>query len=73
MVKDNQVKYDPQADVLYLVSKSGTIEHSQEVSPGITIEHNSEGEVVGVEVLHASKVLTNKVIASLHAHQAGVL
>jgi hypothetical protein len=29
--------------------------------------------ILDVEILHASKVLTEKVIASLHAKQAGVL
>jgi len=73
MLKDNQVQYDPQTDVLYLVSKMGQIERSQEVSPGITIEYNDKGEGVGLEVLHASKVFSNKVIALLLAHQVGVL
>ncbi len=73
MVKNKPTHYDPQADVLYLVSKEGAIERSQEVSPGITIEYDAQGDVVGVEVLRASKILTHKIIALLHAHQAGVL
>ena len=73
MLKDNQVQYDPQTDVLYLISKMGPVERSEEVSPGITIEYNDNGEVVGLEVLHASKIFSDKVIALLHAHQVGVL
>jgi uncharacterized protein YuzE len=44
-----------------------------EASPGITVEFGDAGNILGVEILRASKVLTEKVIASLHAKQAGVL
>ena len=59
--------------MLYLVSDEGEIARSIEVSPGITVELGDGGNILGVELLRASKVLTQKVIASLHAKQAGVL
>ena len=46
---------------------------SVEASPGITVEFGDAGNILGVEIFGASKVLTEKVIASLHAKQAGVL
>jgi uncharacterized protein YuzE len=69
----SKVRYDVKADVLYLFSEEGEIARSMEVSPGITVEFGDAGNILGVEILRASKVLTEKVIASLHVKQAGVL
>jgi uncharacterized protein YuzE len=41
--------------------------------PGITVEFSEAENILGVEIIRASKVLTEEVIASLHAKQAGVL
>ena len=67
------VRYDSEADVLYLLSREGEIDRSVEVSPGITVEYDPKGEVVGVEILRASKVLPQKAVTSLLAKQAGVM
>jgi uncharacterized protein YuzE len=73
MSTESKVRYDAKTDVLYLVCDDGEIARSIEVSPGITIEFGDAGNILGVEILRATKVLTEKVIASLHAKQAGVL
>lgn len=72
-VKPAQARYDVQADVLYLVSEEGVVARSVEVAPGVTVEYDESGAVLGVEVLRASEVLAEPVVASLHAKQAGVL
>jgi uncharacterized protein YuzE len=73
MIAESKVPYDAKADVLYLVCNEGEIARSIEVAPGITVEFGGAGNILGVEILQASKVLTEKVIASLHAKQARVL
>jgi uncharacterized protein YuzE len=73
MIAESKVRYDARADVLHLVCDWGEIARSVEVSPGITGEFGDAGNILGAEILRASKVLTEKVIASLHAQQAGVL
>jgi uncharacterized protein YuzE len=73
MILESNVRYDTEADVLYLVCDEGEITGSIEISPGITVEFGDVGNILGVEIIRASKVLTEKVIASLHAKQAGVL
>jgi uncharacterized protein YuzE len=73
MLAESMVRYDAKADVLYLVGDEGEIARSIEASPGITVESSDAGKILGVEILRASKVPTDKVIASLHAKQAGVL
>ena len=72
MTTESKVRYDVKADVLYLFSEEGEFARSMEVSPGITVDFGDEGNILGVEIVQASKLLTERVIASLHAEQAGV-
>jgi uncharacterized protein YuzE len=72
VITKSKVRYDAKADILYLVCDEGEIARSIEVSPGITVELDVAGIILGVEILRASKVLTEKVISSLRAKQAGV-
>lgn len=46
---------DEQADALYLRLDDSAIVESQEVSPGVVLDFNAGGEVVGVEMLNLSK------------------
>lgn len=73
IVRAQQTHYDGAADVLYLVVAQGPIDRSAEVAPGITLEYGKDGEIIGLEILRASKILAEKIVASLHAKQAGVL
>lgn len=45
---------DPQADALYLRLDDSKIIESEEVSPGVVLDFNESGEVVGVEMLQLS-------------------
>lgn len=61
MRKANQkVYYDKDTDVLWFYIKSGAEEKHQEVAPGISIELSKNGELLGIEVLNASKILGAK-------------
>lgn len=61
MKKTNQkIYYDKKTDVLWLFIKSGLEEIHQEISPGVSVELNKKGEVLGIEILNASRVLGSK-------------
>lgn len=51
------VNYDAKSDVLYFGIKKGAEEEYAEVAPGVNVELDKAGKVIGVEVLNASKVL----------------
>lgn len=51
------IHYDKQSDVLYLGVQKGIEEEFVEIVPGINVELDEKGKVVGVEVLNASKIL----------------
>lgn len=61
MKKTNQkIYYDKKTDVLWLNIKSGPLEKYNEISPGVAVELDKNGELLGVEILNASKVLGPK-------------
>ena len=52
------VNYDPSTDALYIVTREGKEEEFVEISPGVNVELDSEGRVIGIEILNASKALS---------------
>ena len=57
MKKGSLVHYDPGSDVLYIVVRKGKEEELVEIAPGINVELDDAGKVIGIEILRASKVL----------------
>ena len=51
------INYDQKSDVLYIGIKKGVEEGFLEISPGINIELDENGRVIGIEILNASKIL----------------
>ncbi len=56
------VTFDPDADAAYIRFSAGKVEESEEISPGIVLDYDSEGHIVGMEVLHARKHLPPDVL-----------
>jgi uncharacterized protein YuzE len=54
-----KVIYDPKVDVLRLLFINAPIEESDEDKPGIIIDYDKDGNVVGLEILDASKRMDN--------------
>lgn len=50
-----QYHYDEKSDSLFIYLKEGEEERFEEIVPGINIEFNSQNEVIGVEILQASR------------------
>ncbi len=53
--EDMKLHVDKSADALYLRLDDSTIVESEEVSPGIILDYNESGQVIGVEMLHLSR------------------
>lgn len=47
--------YDPEADALAINWGDAPIEESDEVEPGLILDYDKDGNLVGVEVLRASQ------------------
>ena len=50
-----RLEFDPQADAIYLELTDAGVEESKEIQPGIIMDYDAEGRVVGIEVLYLSK------------------
>ena len=50
-----KVTYDPEVDVLRIIFSSTAIEESDEDKPGTIIDYDKDGNIVGMEILDASK------------------
>jgi len=55
------INYDQKSDALYIGIKKGAEEEFVEVSPGVNVELDQKGQVIGIEILNASKVLKSVV------------
>jgi uncharacterized protein YuzE len=51
--------YDRQVDVLTVLFSNALVAESDEVSPGVILDYDSEGNVVGMEILDASRRIAN--------------
>ena len=54
-----KVIYDPEVDVLRIIFRNAPIEESDEDKPGVILDYDAEGNVVGLEVLNASQRVEN--------------
>jgi uncharacterized protein YuzE len=54
-----KVTYDPEVDVLRILFRDAPIEESDEDKPGVILDYDKEGNVVGLEVLNASQRIEN--------------
>jgi uncharacterized protein YuzE len=50
-----KLEYDPAADAFYVRLNDQPIIESAQIKPGIVLDYDEAGNVVGIEVLSASK------------------
>ncbi|MHB8471716.1 MAG: DUF2283 domain-containing protein [Gammaproteobacteria bacterium] len=50
-----KIRYDEQADALYLRLDESAIVESEEVQPGIVLDFNAGNHVVGIEILRVKQ------------------
>jgi uncharacterized protein YuzE len=61
------IRYFEQEDILHLVISEEPESRSLELSPDVTVELNDQNELIGVEILNASKFLRDAVLESIQA------
>jgi len=54
-----KVTYDPEVDVLRILLKDVLVDQSDEHQPGIVLDYDGSGNVVGIEILNASRRVEN--------------
>ena len=54
-----KVTYDPEVDVLRMLFSDARITESDEDKPGVILDYDEAGNVVGLEILNASQRVDN--------------
>lgn len=54
-----KVSYDPEVDILRIIFADAPIAESDEDKPGIILDYDAVGNIVGMEILDASKRVDN--------------
>jgi uncharacterized protein YuzE len=50
-----KIKYDKELDVIYIRLQEKPVAESEEKKPGIILDYDHDGNIVGIEMLDASK------------------
>ncbi|MDP2950017.1 MAG: DUF2283 domain-containing protein [Chloroflexota bacterium] len=61
-----KITYDPEADALYVGLRDARPVDSMDVEEGVIVDLDSEGHIIGLEVLDASKRMSPQELASVH-------
>ena len=56
-MNEARVRYFAQSDILYLLVKEGREDRFVEVSEGVNVELDEQGQLLGIEILNASRLL----------------
>lgn len=54
-----KVTYDPEVDVLRIIFSNASVEESDEDKPGVILDYDNHGNIIGMEILDASKRIEN--------------
>lgn len=54
-----KITYDPEVDVLRIIFSNVQIEESDEEKPGIILDYDGDGNIIGLEIIDASKRVDN--------------
>lgn len=56
-----KIIYDSETDTLDMIFREGLVAESDEDKPGIILDYDAEGNVISIEVLEASKKLSQPI------------
>lgn len=61
-----KLRIDKKNDALYFRLDESKIVESEEVSPGVILDFNGNGQVIGVEILNISSRVNEEQLTNLH-------
>ncbi|MBG1268187.1 DUF2283 domain-containing protein [Nostoc sp. WHI] len=54
-----KITYDAEVDILRIILSDVPIEDSDEEKPGVILDYDEDGNIIGLEILDASKRIDN--------------
>ena len=55
-----KIKFDKEANAIYIRFKEGKIAESDEIKDGVIIDYDSEGNPLAIEILNAKNIIKGK-------------
>ncbi|MDZ8262058.1 DUF2283 domain-containing protein [Nostoc sp. ChiQUE01b] len=55
-----KITYDPEVDILRIILSDVPIEDSDEEKLGVILDYDQDGNIIGLEILDASKRIDNR-------------
>ncbi len=65
-----RLKIDKDSDALYFRLDENRIVESEEVRPGVILDYDTKGQVVGIEILNISSRATKEELSNLQFQMA---
>ena len=62
-----KASHDPEANSIYVQFSDEDVDHTDEVRPGIIVDYDARGHVIGIEMLDAKTLLSEAALKSLAA------
>ncbi len=62
-----KVRYDPEADILYILVKEGEIKDTEEIDEDLFVEYDENGSIIGIEIWQAGKYVVSEILKSLES------
>ncbi|MFO7967235.1 MAG: DUF2283 domain-containing protein [Archaeoglobaceae archaeon] len=62
-----KVRFDPEADILYILIKEGEISDTDEIDDDLWIEYDKEGSIVGIEIWNAGEKVIMEALKKIEA------
>jgi len=66
-----KVRYDPKADILYILIKEGEVLNTDEIDEDVWIEYDENGEVMGIEIWNAGEKVIMNALREIEKHTKG--
>ena len=54
-----KITYHQDTDVIRIVFREGAVQESDEEKPGVILDYDDQGRIVGLEILDASEAMEN--------------
>lgn len=67
-----KVLYDPDKDILQITFIEMTVEETAQIAPGLILDYDGDGNVIGLEIAKASTKVDNPQVTSHFVGEANV-
>jgi uncharacterized protein YuzE len=64
-----RISYDPEADALYMELRQAIPTDSRDIEEDVTADFDTDGHVIGIEILHVREYLGHEVLTSVVLEQ----